>query len=143
MLHAGFEKYFLLYIVVSAKVMKTRLLGVLYVEVVTFVRLVMKSIRTYVTPGRLLLAVPLDPDWQCNCPGVEEITIGETYLFTGVVQRESHWLTPAGYVLKVYHESLVMPWSETILDGIVKNKTAYPRLIFRPNLDVYKKYFVK
>ena len=122
--------------------LKTRLLGVSYVEVVTTVHLVMKNNHTIVTPGKLLIAVPLDPNWQCDCPGVEHFTIGDTYLITGVVQPVHYRLTSASYILKVDHNSVVMPWSETILDDMVKNKTAYPGLIFRPNLDFYRSYFV-
>ena len=122
--------------------MDTRLLGASYVEVVTMVHLVMKNKRTFLTPGKLLVAVPLDVDWACGCPGVKNFTIGDTYLITGYVQPTHYQLVASGYVLKVDHNSIVMPWSEIILDDMVKNKAAYPGLIFRPNLMVYRIYFV-
>ena len=130
------------YTVVRAKVLKTYLLGESHVGVVTTVHLVMKNKRTYLTPGKLVVAVPLDPNWECDCPGVEDFAIGHIYLITGVVQPIHYRLTSASYILKIDHNSLVMPWSETILDDMVKNKTAYPGLIFRPILDVYRIYFV-
>lgn len=104
------------------------------------VQLVMKSIKRYLTPGRLLIAIPLNPDWMCDCPGVENITIGDNYLITGVVQPDKI-IQPPGYVLKVYHESLITPWKETILDDMVNNKTEYPKLKFLPHLKVYRTFF--
>ena len=121
--------------------METRLLGASYVEVVTSVHLVMKNKGRSLTPGKLLIAVPLDVDWPCGCPGVKNFTIGDTYLITGFVQPTHYQLKPSGYVLKVDHNSIVMPWSERILDDMVKNRAAYPGLIFRPNLKLYRMYY--
>ena len=130
--------YVSLYIAVSAKIMSTRRVGVYYVELNTIVRLVMKSTRGFLTPGRLRLVIPLDPDWQCDCPGVYEAILGETYFITGVVESVTTSLIPVGYVLKVDHKSLITPWKETIVEDMVKNKEAYPRLTLRPSWHVYK-----
>ena len=109
-----------------------------YIKVTVMVRMVMKSVCVYLTPGALDLAVPFYPEWECECPGAEYFRVGKTYLFTGVSEYKPKLLSK---FLKVHHKSLVMPWSETILDDMVKNSTAYPGLIFRPSLKLYEKYF--
>lgn len=114
-------------------------MGVDHVAVVTMVQLVMKSTHTFLTPGKLELAVPLDPDWMCKCPGVDDFHIGDSYLITGKVQKRK--ASKSKHILKVYHDSLVVPWNEKILDDMEHNKTQYHRLTFRPTLPVYKKYF--
>ena len=96
----------------------------------------MKNRGLYLTPGQLYLTVKYDPNWRCGCPGVHELVEGDTYLITGVVHR-----IPGKRYLLVYHKSLVKPWSESILDDMANNKPAYPGLIFRPSLKVYRRYF--
>ena len=125
------------YIVIRGVVVDTERMGVNYVAVKTMVQLVMKSTHTFLTPGKLVIAVPLDPDWMCGCPGVDDFEFGESYMITGRVHKESN---RSGYVLKVYHKSLVTPWHEEILGDMVHNKSEYHRLTFRPNLEVYKLY---
>ena len=109
-----------------------------YVGLVIKVQLVMKSINIFLTPGKRVLAVPLDPDWMCGCPGVKNLQIGETYLITGRMQRASN---RSGYILEVNHKSLVIPWYEELLDDMEQNKSQYQDLIFRPSLTQYKKFF--
>lgn len=114
--------------------------GVDYVAVEIMVQLVMKSTRTYLTPGKLVIAVPLDPDWMCDCPGVDHFQIGDSYLITGFVKQTKS--SKSGYVLKVYHRSLVMLWNEEeILGDMVNNRTEYHNLKFLPRLKVYKTFF--
>lgn len=114
-------------------------MGINHVGVVIVVQLVMKSINTFITPGKLVIAIPLDPNWMCNCPGVEQFKIGNSYLVTGkVVAKKS---SRSGYILQVDHSSLVIPWYEGLLDDMVENETKYDKLKFRPSYTLYKILF--
>ena len=119
--------------------MNTYYLGVNRVAVVTIVYLVMKSMQIFVTPGKLTVGVPLDPDWMCDCPGVYDFRIGSDLLITGIVEKKP--VIQPGYIMKVYHGSLVKSWNEKILDDMVKNKAEYNGLKFLPSLSLYKILF--
>jgi len=118
---------------------KTRLLGINHVGVVIVVQLVMKSINTFLTPGKLVIAVPLDPNWMCDCPGVEQFKVGDSYLITGTVEPKKS--NRSGYILQVDHKSLVIPWNEGLLDDMVENHKKYNKLKLRPSYTLYKILF--
>ena len=109
-----------------------------FVAVEVMVQLVMKSTRT-ATPGKLRLTVRLDRDWMCDCPGADDFHIGETYLITGFVR---HAKRKSGYEVRVNHNSIVVPWSEDILDDMVKKKKEYQGLRFVPSLDTYRDLYL-
>ena len=110
-----------------------------YVAVEVMVQLVMKSTRM-VTPGKLLLTVQIDRNWMCDCPGVSDFHIGETYIITGFMRHVKRKLKKSGYEVRVNHNSIVKPWREGILDKIVKKEKEYHGLKFVPSLNVYKAY---
>lgn len=118
--------------VVCGKITGTKLMGVDYVAVEAMVQLVMKSTHTHVTPGKLTIAVPLDPDWMCNCPGVNDLQVGKSYLITGKVNSEKH---------VVCHQDLVTHCDDKILEDMEKHKKKYHRLKFMPSLSIYRNYF--
>lgn len=123
--------------VVRAKVSKTYLMEETenFVAVETMVRLVMKRRMREVTPGKLRLTVRIDRGWMCNCPGPDDLHINETYLITGFVKHTKR--NKPGYELRVNHNSIVAPWSEDILDDMVKKRQEYHGLRFKPNLNQY------
>ena len=129
------------YIVVRGRVLRTRLMGVTHVQVVLMVQLVMKRTRAILTPGRMVIAVPLRSSWECGCPGVRNFELGVTYLITGLLTKKSSSKS-SEYLLEVNHESLVTYWDESILDDMMTHKSEYPRLKLSPHLKYYKLFFV-
>lgn len=97
----------------------------------------MKNSGLYITPGRLDLAVRYEPDWECDCPGTDELKKKEIYFITGVLHNEH-----GRRYLRVSHKTLVKPWSEKILNDMENNRTAYPELIFRPSLSRYRSHYL-
>ena len=115
-------------------------MGVTHVEVVLMVQLVMKSIpRVMLTPGRMVIAVPLRSNWECDCPGVHNFERGGNYFITGFLTLEP---SSKSYLLEVNHKSLVTKWKESILDEMVAHKSDYRHLRLLPYLKLYKMYFV-
>ena len=127
-------------LVVRGRVLRTRLLGVTHVLVVLMVQLVMKRTYVILTPGRMVIAVPLRSSWQCGCPGVRNFEVGATYLITGFLTKKPS-IKFSGYLLEVNHENLVTYWDESILDNMMTHKSEYPHLKLSPNLKIYKMYF--
>jgi len=116
-------------------------MGVTHVLVVLMVQLVMKRTHTILTPGRMVIAVPLRSSWECGCPGVRNFEVGVTYLITGFLTKKPSSKI-SGYLLEVNHENLVTYWDESILDNMLTHKSEYPHLKLSPDLKNYKMYFV-
>ena len=127
--------------VVRGRVLRTRLMGVTHVLVVLMVQLVMKSTGVILTPGRMVVAVPLRSGWECDCPGVRNFEVKETYLITGFLTKKS-FNKSSKYLLEVNHNSLVTQWKESILDNMVAHKSDYPNLKLVPSLELYRMLFV-
>ena len=120
--------------------LRTRLMGVTHVQVVLMVQLVMKSTpHVMLTPGRMVIAVPLRSSWECDCPGVHNFELGSNYFITGFLTLEP---SSKSYLLEVNHKSLVTEWKESILDEMVAHKSDYRHLRLLPHLRLYKMYFV-
>lgn len=109
-----------------------------FVVVETKVHLVMKRRMREVTAGKLRLTVQIDNGWMCGCPGPDDFNIDETYLITGFVKHTKR--NKQGYELRVNHNSKVAPWSEDILEDMLKKKKEYRGLKFKPNLNQYRAF---
>jgi len=116
-------------------------MGVTHVLVVLMVQLVMKSTKVILTPGRMVVAVPLRSNWECDCPGVRNFELGVTYLITGFLTNHKSSKS-SGNLLEVNHNSLVTYWDESILDDMMTHKSEYHHLKLSPQLRNYKMFFV-